>query len=165
MAKIPLPRTSGCLVCGKANPRGLALQLFVDDTTGVVSTDITPTRNEAGFVEVVHGGLTATVADEAMVWAATWARRRFCLAGELTVRFRKPVFVGQTVTFEARVESQRSRLIVTSFRCIDENGVELATGSAKYVPMSADEHARVVESFLSEPETMQAADVLRSPNS
>ena len=32
--------------------------------------------------------LLATVLDEAMVWSATWAGKRFCVAGELNTRFR-----------------------------------------------------------------------------
>ena len=108
----------------------------------------------------MHGGLIATIADEAMVWAATWAIRRFCYCGELTVRYRKPARPRTTLRFEAKVESARSRLITTSFRCFDEAGDELSSGNGKYVPISADDNARVLESFVIENDSREAAEVL-----
>jgi uncharacterized protein (TIGR00369 family) len=144
-------------VCGRQNPRGLDLQLVVDDQTGVVSVAYVPRASDVGFRTIVHGGVTATIADEVMVWAATWAAGQFCLAAELALRYKKPVVVGSPVTFEASVVSHRSRLVLTRFRCIDDQGVEFAIGTAKYVPMSASEHAQVVDSFLIEPETRDAA--------
>src|SRR5215471_5557878 len=80
-----LPHTPGCLVCGRANPHGLHLSLFVDRNS-VVHTNYTPRPEHIGFSSIVHGGALATVLDEAMVWAATWSYKRFCYCAELTVR-------------------------------------------------------------------------------
>ena len=147
MPTLPLPRTLGCLVCGRENPHGLQLRLRLDDASGVVSTDFVTRPHHAGFNDVVHGGLIATVADEAMAWASVWTAGRFGLCGELTLRFRRPAIVGTTIRVEAMVDDVRSRRIVTRCRCTDDAGDELATGSAKYVPMTAEQHARVVESL------------------
>lgn len=159
-----LPRTHGCLVCGRDNPHGLQLRLAVEQTNGVVVVEAVPREGHAGFAGVVHGGLVATVADEAMVWAATWTVRRFCFCGEMTVRFRRPASPGQKLRFEARVESFRSRLVLTTYRCLDENGQELSSGTGKYVPLSEAQHAEVIKTFVDEPETRAAADILINPN-
>jgi acyl-coenzyme A thioesterase PaaI-like protein len=156
-----LPQSHECLVCGRDNPRGLGLRLRVEPVSGIVRTHIRPARNQVGFDEVIHGGLIATVADEAMVWAATWTLRRFCFCGELQVRFRRPASPGMSLTFEARVESFRSRLVLTTFRCIDADGVELSSGSGKYVPLSEEQHQRVLESFVDEAESRSAVEMLR----
>ena len=70
---LELPHTRGCMVCGRGNPLGLGLSLFVDPASGVVRVNYTPAGPHIGFEGVVHGGVLATVIDEAMVWAATWA--------------------------------------------------------------------------------------------
>lgn len=157
MPVLPLPRTHHCLVCGRDNPHGLRLQLHVDDATGVVSTELAVDSHHAGFSDVAHGGLIATVADEAMAWCSAWAARRFGLCGELTLRFRRPARIGMTVRFEASVDIVRPRLVTTTFRCVDEHGAELSTGSAKYVPMNGEHHALIVATFLKEAGTLAAA--------
>jgi uncharacterized protein (TIGR00369 family) len=159
-----LPRTQGCLVCGRDNPHGLRLRLAVDENSGVVSLEIVPEEGHVGFAGVVHGGLIATVADEAMVWAATWAARRFCFCGEMTIRFRRPASPGMTLRFEARVESYRSKLVLTTFKCFDQHGQELSSGTGKYVPLSAEHHAQVIETFVDEPESREAAELLTRGN-
>src|SRR5215211_2330757 len=104
---LELPHTRGCVVCGRGNTVGLGLSLFVNPAIGVVRVNYTPRAPHIGFEGVVHGGVLATVIDEAMVWAATWAGKRFCLCGEMTVRYRAPAGVGRALTVEARVESAR----------------------------------------------------------
>ena len=89
MPLLQLPHTAGCLVCGRDNPHGLRLDLHVDPETGIVRIEFAPRREHIGFEGVVHGGVLATVLDEAMVWAATWAARRFCVCAELTTRCGK----------------------------------------------------------------------------
>src|SRR4029450_2695085 len=88
MGRIELPHTAGCLVCGRQNPHGLKLSLHVDEG-GTGGAEFTPRAEHIGFEGIVHGGVLATVLDEAMVWAATWAGRRVCVAGGMTGRFRR----------------------------------------------------------------------------
>src|SRR3954452_18766193 len=84
---LELPHTPGCLVCGRENPHGLHLSLHVDPAAGVIAVTFTPRPEHIGFVGIVHGGVVATVLDEAMVWAAIWACRRACVAGGMAGRF------------------------------------------------------------------------------
>ncbi|RYG75265.1 hypothetical protein EON77_11385 [bacterium] len=163
MPTLPLPRTQHCLVCGRDNPHGLRLRLHVDDQTGVVSTSLAIAPHHGGFNDVAHGGLIATVADEAMAWASAWSAKRFGLCGELVCRFRRPARVGMTIRVEASPEIVRPRLVTTTFRCIDDHGHELATGSAKYVPMNGEHHDVIVGTFLHEPETIATAKQFVSP--
>src|SRR5262245_461657 len=95
MAILELPHTAGCLVCGRENPHGLHLHLHVDERTGQVETLFTPSQVHIGFEGIVHGGVLATILDEAMVWASTWQGRRFCVCGELTVRFKRSAEIGR----------------------------------------------------------------------
>src|SRR4051812_38039081 len=102
-APLALPHTAGCLVCGPANPHGLHLNLTVEPSTGLVRVHYTPTPHHIGFSGIAHGGVLATVFDEAMVWAASWKGKRFCVCGELAVRFREIATVGEPLLIEAGV--------------------------------------------------------------
>jgi uncharacterized protein (TIGR00369 family) len=155
-----LPHTAGCLVCGRENPHGLHLDLHVD-VAGVVTVVFTPAEHHIGFQGVTHGGVLATVLDEAMVWAATWAGRRFCLCGEMTVRFRRPALVGQPLTVEARVEVNRPRIVKTIGVVRDEVGTVVAEATGTYVPLPADKNRAFVATLVDDPRTVEAGRVLR----
>lgn len=158
---LELPHTAGCLVCGPGNSKGLRLQLFVDPETGIVQTRFAAKIEHIGFEGVTHGGVIATVLDEAMVWAATWAGKRFCLCGEMTVRFRQRAEVGQALVCSARVESARSKLIATAGEATDESGRVVATATGKYVPLSDEVNRRFVGTLLDDPATAATAELLR----
>ncbi|MEA2735882.1 MAG: hypothetical protein QOE14_2333, partial [Humisphaera sp.] len=149
-----------CLVCGRNNPHGLNMSLFVDPESGIVHVDFSPRGVHIGFEGIVHGGMLATVIDEAMVWAATWAGKRFCVCGELAVRYRRPAQIGEPLHLEARVEFARPKLIQTmaTVRSTDNNVV--CAGEGKYVPMDREQSQRVVQSFLDEDATREAASML-----
>jgi uncharacterized protein (TIGR00369 family) len=158
---LELPHTSGCLVCGPANARGLRLSLYVDPANGAVETRYVPAVEHVGFEGIVHGGAIATVLDEAMVWAASWRGKRFCVCGEMTVRFRQSAKIGLALVCRARVESSRARLIVTSAEAVDESGRIIATAAGKYVPMPPAENRAFVATFVRDPATEAAAQILR----
>jgi acyl-coenzyme A thioesterase PaaI-like protein len=161
MPTIELPHTAGCLVCGRSNPHGLHLSLHVDPQTAHITTTLVTQPRHIGFEGIVHGGVLATVLDEAMVWAATWAGRRFCVCAELTVRFQQSAGVGDTLTVAARVDSKRSRLITTVGEVLRHDGVVLAEASGKYVPVTPEPHVEFMRTFVEEASTQDAARSLR----
>jgi acyl-coenzyme A thioesterase PaaI-like protein len=154
---LELPHTRGCMVCGRDNASGLKLALFVDPASGVVRVDYTPRGAHIGFEGVVHGGVLATVLDEAMVWAATWAGKRFCLCGEMTVRYRAPAAVGRPLAIEARVESARPRLVQAVADIRDAAGEVIVSASGKYVRLPPDRNRAFVATLIDEPATSAAA--------
>ena len=160
MALLELPHTSGCLVCGRDNPHGLHLHLYVEEGTGRVETAFTPERHHIGFEGIVHGGVIATVLDEAMVWAATWRGRRFCVCGEMTVRFRQSPPIGRPLRVTADVTQERARLVQTTAAVTDSSGSTIATASGKYVPLDDARHRAFAATFVREPATARAAGVL-----
>jgi len=157
-----LPHTAGCLVCGRQNPHGLRLSLHVDEGSGVVSAEFTPRPEHIGFEGIVHGGVLATVLDEAMVWAATWAGKRFCVAGEMTVRFRRIATIGEAVRVEAKVESNRPRLIQAIGAVTTSAGELVAEATGKYVPVPPERNRRVIETLVHDAATARAATELRA---
>jgi acyl-coenzyme A thioesterase PaaI-like protein len=160
---LQLPHTAGCLVCGRDSPHGLRLDLHVDPDTAAVRVEFTPRREHIGFEGVVHGGVIATVLDEAMVWCATWAGRRFCVCAELITRFVKEAAVGRALIVETKIESHRSRMITTSAEVKDAATGELvATGTAKYIALPAERNRAFVQTLVEDDATVETARVLKT---
>ena len=156
MSLIDLPRTAGCIVCGPSNPHGLHLTSRVDPATGAVHTPFTPGPHHVGFDGLVHGGVLSTVADEAMVWAAIWAARRGCVAGELSVRFRRPSAPGDVLAVVATVTRTKARLIETAATITDAAGRTVATATAKYLAGTNEQTTAFLATLLVEPASTAA---------
>lgn len=165
MSWLELPHSAGCLVCGRSNPLGMKLHLEVEQESGEVRCHYTPRSEHVGFERIVHGGAISTVVDEAMVWAATWRMRRFCVCGELTVRFRQPAGVGQPLVVLAHVESARPRLIETRAEVLANRGEVIARVTGKYLPVTPEQHADFLSTMIREPATAPAyQELMRGSN-
>ena len=156
MPLIDLPRTAGCVVCGPSNPHGMRLTSAVDPASGAVHTPFTPAPHHVGFDGLVHGGVLATVADEAMVWASIWSSRSSCVAGELSVRFRRPTAPGDALLVVATVVRVKHRLIETAATVTTAAGQTVMTAGGKYLAGSAAETAAFVATLLPEPTSAAA---------
>ena len=160
MSELELPHTNGCLVCGRSNPHGLHLSLHVNPETGEVSTAFIPRVEDIGFEGSIHGGVLATVLDEAMVWAAIWAVKRMCVAAEMTIRFRHRAHVGQKLLCVTRIQSNRPRLMEASGQIIAHEGTVIAAAKGKYVPAPVIQNRAFIASLLKEPATAAATQHL-----
>jgi len=162
MSTLVLPQTRGCLVCGRANPHGLHLILHVDPATSQVTTTFTPRPEHIGFENIIHGGLLATVLDEAMVWSSIWSAKRACVAAELTIRFRASALPGDTLHVTATLDTTRSKLITTTgqIRRPSDNAT-IATATGKFIPLDESRHQAFLTTFIDDPTTREAATLLR----
>jgi uncharacterized protein (TIGR00369 family) len=125
----------GCFGCGAANPHGLHLK-FTPGDNGVQAT-FTPQGVHQGYEDVVHGGIISTLLDEAMAWAVA-AAGIWAVTGEMQVRFRKPLHVGETVTLRGTVTDIRTRAISASGEIVREaDGQIIATATALFVRVPA----------------------------
>jgi acyl-coenzyme A thioesterase PaaI-like protein len=120
-----------CFVCGRHNPHGLHLEFEPEGVSGVLTTYIIPERFQ-GFAGIAHGGILATILDECMV-NTVWLRGSTAVTARLEVRLRRPVGVGERVTFRAQVVRESSRgFEVTSHAALDD-GTVIADGKALLV--------------------------------
>lgn len=119
-----------CFVCGEKNPIGLKLRLRTDAERGESSAEVTFRDDFQGWTKVVHGGLLATVLDEAMIYAAG-ATGRLCVTGEITVRFVKPASTGVPYTLKGRFLEDKGRVVLAESELLDADGGQLARASGK----------------------------------
>lgn len=124
----------GCFACGKANPIGLKLK-FTPIPNGV-KAEYTPSKVFEGFQDIIHGGIVATLLDEAIAWAC-----RTCgvdaITGEITIRFKKPLITNELVTVCGVIEKNKGKLLLGSAYIKDKKGMVIATATAKMVRTSS----------------------------
>lgn len=130
-----LPNSRDCFVCGVDNPRGLKLKFHRE--SGRVFTTVALPSWSAGFRDTAHGGLVATLLDEAMSWAATCHARGPTATAEMTVRFRQPTPLGRDLRLEAEVTKARGPLMYVEGRLRDADGALLATSAGKHMKLPA----------------------------
>ncbi|MFO7687033.1 MAG: PaaI family thioesterase [Desulfobacterales bacterium] len=98
---LPIQDNHMCFACGPANPAGLKMRFFANQDS-VVSW-LTVPDHLRGWNTLVHGGVTSTILDEIMSWAAIHLLKTIILTKSMKVEFRKPVFIGQPLRAVGRV--------------------------------------------------------------
>lgn len=114
-----------CFVCGQDNHGGLKLGFAIDAAARSIKTEFVPTRTHQGYVDVVHGGLIATVLDEAMTKLA-FSLGLDAVTGRLTVRYKKPLMVGEKVTVTGRLVKESGRAIEAVASAVKDDGTVVA---------------------------------------
>lgn len=152
-----LPWTRACFVCGQDNPHGLRLRCRLEDGRVVLSH--TARESDLGWKTFVHGGITMSLLDEAMAWAAMVAAKRPCVTAEIAVRLRRPAAVGMRLRVEAPLPEAGGRVLFTAGRVLDEEGRELASASAKFVPMDPGTAGAWLHDLVTGPETMRIEEL------
>ncbi len=134
-----------CFGCGSLNPNGLMLR-FRPCSEGVWA-DITLTRLHEGYLGMAHGGILATILDEAMSWSIT-AGGEFGVTGRMSMSFRNPARIGEPLRVIGRMTSRRSRIIETSATIIEiATGEVIAEADARFVRVTEDQAARWREAY------------------
>lgn len=131
-APAPVPRPQpGCFACGADHPHGLKLQ-FRADGPGSVSADWVPSKAWEGFQGIVHGGIVATVLDEAMSKAVAAAGPP-ALTCHLEVRLRRHVAPEEALVVRGWVVEKRKRRIRVEAELRDRMNTERAHAWATFL--------------------------------
>ena len=120
----------GCFACGAANPIGLGL---VFSRVGEeVWAEFTPTPWHQGYEGLIHGGIIATLLDEAMAHALL-AQGIQGVTARLAVRFIAPLATGVRVRVRGWIEANRRRLVEARSEIIPaEGGKPIAEAEALF---------------------------------
>jgi acyl-coenzyme A thioesterase PaaI-like protein len=124
-----------CYACGAENDRGLHMEFRREGERAIC--EYTPCEYQQGYPGRMHGGLVATLLDEAMGWAV-YGARQWGATARLSVRFRRPVRLEERLRIDAWITNNRSRLIELRGEIRDANGQLLAEGEGTF--MKLDEH-------------------------
>ena len=133
-----LPRSKGCFVCGNSddNPRSLGLTIFWNDEEQRTEILILPDNTWCGYEGVVHGGIIASVFDDAMAWAIRKESGSWAVTGEMSIRYLRPVLADARYVVEGRVEKMSGRRIATTALMKDEKGKNVAEANALFIKIT-----------------------------
>jgi acyl-coenzyme A thioesterase PaaI-like protein len=143
-----------CFGRGDDNRIGLHLRFMADGDS--VRSWFTPNVDHQGFGGIVHGGIISTVLDEAMAWATAHAGF-WAMTGDMRVRFRRPLNIGESTVVTARVSGARGRIVTTVGELMLEcDRSPVATATATFVKVDAELEAAWRAQYLRESNTSTA---------
>ncbi|MFC1509956.1 PaaI family thioesterase [Candidatus Omnitrophota bacterium] len=121
-----------CFACGMLNKSGLKLKFDLDKEKRSIRAEFTPLKIHQGFKDIVHGGIIGLILDECMVNLA-WKLGIYAVSAEYTVKLLKPAFVGEKLTFLAKIISDNKRMLTAEGECSDEEENIIARSSSKCI--------------------------------
>lgn len=133
----PLPHAAQnhCFGCGEANPAGLRLEfLLAEDGTVVCLPTVSATFE--GPPSYLHGGIIATLLDEAMSKAVR-ARGLAAMTRQMEIEYLRPIPSGASLRIEGRVVRSEGRKHWTEARIVNAKAVTLASGKGLFVEVRA----------------------------
>ncbi|HEX4007493.1 MAG TPA: PaaI family thioesterase [Acidobacteriaceae bacterium] len=138
-----------CFGCGRENRTGLRLTFYVDDA-GTIVCHTRLARRFSGPPGHAHGGIIATLLDEAMS-KANRARSVVAMTRHMEVDYLRPVPLGVQITLTARHVETHGRRHFCEAQIVDATGHVLATGKAVFVAIDPARFARKAEQRGSRP--------------
>ncbi|HDZ41158.1 MAG TPA: PaaI family thioesterase [Bacteroidetes bacterium] len=115
------PQLNKCFGCSKSNPIGLKLEFEEDDD--YVTAAWEPEEYYQGYINVLHGGIIATMLDEVGAWCVTVKTGTAGVTSELRVRYLKPVFMNNgRILLKARIVKTEGRIVYLKCDLSDGNG-------------------------------------------
>jgi uncharacterized protein (TIGR00369 family) len=121
-----------CFGCGGANPRGMRLAFDPDPERRRIVGRFRLGAEYQGGPGFIHGGIIATVLDEAMGKVSRFSDVR-AVTAELTVEYLKPVRVDQEIRVEAFESQREGRHLFHQGEIRDTAGELLARGRGRFV--------------------------------
>jgi acyl-coenzyme A thioesterase PaaI-like protein len=120
-----------CFVCGEDNLRGLHVE-FAASAGGKATAAWRAPEECEGFPGIVHGGIVATLLDEAMAKAvaATGSHAFTC---ELRIRLRRHVRTEEMLEISGCVTARHKRKLEAEASIRDATGQELAHAWAAFL--------------------------------
>ncbi|MDA8344541.1 MAG: PaaI family thioesterase [Thermaerobacter sp.] len=128
-----------CLVCGPDNKSGLHLH-FEYSAKGARAEGEVPSHLQ-GYAGTTHGGIVSAILDEAMYYAVAAQGMPGVATGELTVRYRGPLYTETPFVVEATCERRTRRFAKAKARILSE-GRLAAEAEGLFLPVQATFRSR-----------------------
>ena len=129
-----------CFGCGGANDAGMKLTFVQDNVNRKVVGRFILGEAYQGGGGMAHGGIIATLLDEAMGKVCRFREVR-AVTAELMVQYLKPVKVDQEIVVEGFETEQRGRNLFLAGEIRNSAGEVLAKGTGRFVVIGQKEKA------------------------
>jgi uncharacterized protein (TIGR00369 family) len=121
-----------CFGCGGANDAGMKLTFEQDNVKRKIVGRFVLGERYQGGGGFAHGGIIATLLDEAMGKVCRFREVR-AVTAELTVNYLKPIDVTKEIVVEGYETEQKGRNIFMAGEIRNDAGDVLAKGTARFV--------------------------------
>jgi uncharacterized protein (TIGR00369 family) len=128
----PKPRENHCFACGKDNPQGMHLEFYLDEGSRQAICKFKLSRRYEGPPGHAHGGIIATILDEAM-GKVNKLHKVIALTKAMEIEYLKPVPLGHELTAIGREQQTVGRRHINSAEIINEKGEILARSTGTFI--------------------------------
>ena len=133
----PTPRKNHCFACGKDNADGMHLKFFLDYEAKRAVCKFKLSRKYTGPPGHAHGGIIATILDEAMGKVNRF-RNVLALTSAMDIRYLKPVPLGTLLTVTGFEQSVEGRKHVNVAEISNEEGQVLARSTGTFIAIDPE---------------------------
>jgi uncharacterized protein (TIGR00369 family) len=120
-----------CFGCSPANSIGLKLE-FWDNGEEIIAQWV-PEKRFEGFKDILHGGIQATLMDEAASWYIFSKCGTVGVTSEMHIKYLRPLLISKgEISISARLDKQEKRILTIACKITDMAGMEYATGEVRY---------------------------------
>lgn len=121
-----------CFACGKNNPDGMGLKFVYDEARNCFVCRFRLRRRFTGPPGHAHGGIIATILDEAM-GKVNRLREVVALTSQITVDYLRPVPLNKPLRVEAREVSVRGRRHINEAEILNDRSDVLARSRGTFI--------------------------------
>ena len=133
----PKPRKNHCFGCGHDNPQGMRLEFSLDEESRQAICHFKLSRKYTGPPGHSHGGIIATILDEAMGKVNKF-RNVLALTSSMEIKYLKPVPLGQALTVTAQEQSVDGRRHINMAEIINAKGDVLARSTGTFIAIDPE---------------------------
>src|SRR5215472_9648352 len=120
-----------CFACGKSNSHGMHLKFFIDEAERIAVCKVKLTRRYQGPPGHAHGGIIATILDEAM-GKVNKLSNVVALTRSMNVEYLRPVPLGKQLTVIGHAQSVAGRQYINVAEITGEQGEVLARSTGTF---------------------------------
>ena len=133
----PKPRRNHCFACGKDNTDGMHLKFFLDEAARHAVCKFKLSRRYTGPPGHAHGGIIATILDEAMGKVNRF-RNVLALTSAMDIRYLRPVPLGKLLTVTGYEQSVEGRKHINVAEISNEQGEVLARSTGTFIAIDPE---------------------------
>jgi uncharacterized protein (TIGR00369 family) len=121
-----------CFACGKNNPEGMRMKFSYDEERDCFVCRFRLTKRYTGPPGHCHGGIIATILDEAM-GKVNKLRHVVALTKQITVEYVKPVPLNKPLRVESREKRVSGRRHINVAEILNQKGEVLARSHGTFI--------------------------------
>ena len=133
----PKPRKNHCFGCGHDNPQGMRLKFSLDEASRQAVCHFKLSRKYTGPPGYSHGGIIATILDEAMGKVNKF-RNVLALTSSMEIKYLKPVPLGQALIVTAQEQSVDGRRHINTAEISNAKGEVLARSTGTFIAIDPE---------------------------